>query len=125
MRRCGAKILHRPACGFAKYSRGVERPVWIAEHFAGEKDEVGAAFGDDCVGLMRVCDHADGGGGNRGFGPDARGKRRLERGADRDDGVRNLAARGAIDEVDALGAEMAGEGDGVIDSPAAFNPIGG
>ncbi len=125
IRRCGAKILHGPACRVAEYGCGVERPVGIAEHFAGEEDEIGVAFGDDGVGLLRVCDHADGGGGNRGFGTDARGKGCLKRRTNGDDRVRNLAAGGAIDEVDAMGAEMAGEGDGVINSPAAFNPIGG
>jgi len=49
----------------------------------------------------------------------------LESGTNGDDRVRNLAAGGAIDEVDPMGAEMAGEGDGVINGPAAFNPIGG
>jgi len=125
MRRRGAEILHGPAGRFAEYGCGVERPVRIAEHLAGEEDEVGVAFGDDGVGLLGISDHADSGGGNCGFGTDARGKGCLESGTNGDDRVRNLAAGGAIDEVDPMGAEMAGKGDGVINGPAAFNPIGG
>ena len=103
----------------------MERPVGIAEHFAGEEDEIGLAVGDDCVGLLRIGDHADGGGGDGGFGADARGEGNLVAGADGDFCVGNEAAGGDVDEVDAVGAEMAGESDGVVDGPAAFGPVGG
>ena len=100
-------------------------PVGITEHLASEEDEIGPALGDDCVGLMRVGDHANCGSGNGSFGADARGKGSLETGTDGDSCVRSQAARGDVDEVDAVSAKMASESDGLIGGPAAFNPVGG
>jgi hypothetical protein len=85
----------------------VQGPVGIAQHFAGEKDHVGVAGGDDLIGLCGFCDHADGGRGNSSFSPDAGGERHLETGADGNAGVRNLAARGDVDEVNAMSGQQA------------------
>lgn len=101
----------------------MQRPVGIAEHLAGEEDQIGLTLADDCIGLMRVGDHADGRGGNCGFGADARGKRSLETGTGRDFGVRNQASGRDVDEVDAMSAEEACESDRVIWRPAALSPI--
>ena len=98
-------------------------PVGIAEHLAGEEDEIGLALGNDCVGLMRVGDHADGGSGNGGFGADARGKGGLETGTDRDRCVRDEAAGRDVDEIDSAGAKMASERDGVVWRPSTVCPI--
>jgi len=103
----------------------VKRPVRIAEHLAGEEDEVGLAIGDDGVGLLRISDHADRGSGDCGLGTNARGEGCLECRTDGDGGVGNLTAGRAVDKVDAMGAEMAGEGDGVVHGPSAFDPVGG
>lgn len=103
----------------------MERPIRIAQHFAGEEDEVGVTFGNDGVGLLRVGDHADGGSGDGGLGADPRGEGGLKRGAYGNLRVGNLTAGGAIDQVDAMGAEMTREGNGFIDRPAAVGPIGG
>ncbi len=125
MRRRGAQVLHGPACGFAESGCGVQRPVWVAEHLAGEEDEIGVALGDDGVCLLGISDHAYGRGGNGALGADACGERCLESRTDGDSRVRDLSTGGAIDEVDAVGAQMAGESDGVVDGPAAFHPIRG
>jgi len=99
-------------------------PVGVAQHFACEQHEIGLTFGDDRVGLMRIGDHADGGGGNSRFRADARGEGNLEAGADGDFGVGSETARGDVDEVDAAGAKQAGEGDGFVGRPAAIDPVG-
>ena len=104
MRR-GAEILDRPACSFAKGRSGMQWPVGVAQHFAGEEDEVGLAVGNDGVGLRGLGDHADGGSGDAGFGADACGERTWKSGADGDIGVGSLAAGGAVDEIDAMGAQ--------------------
>ena len=102
----------------------MQGPVGIAEHFAGEEDEIGLALGDDGVGLMRVGDHADGSSGSGGFGADARGKGSLETGTDGDLCVRNQAAGGDVDEVDAVGTQETAEGDGVVwDQPPSTQSV--
>jgi hypothetical protein len=55
-------------------ARGVNRPVGIAEHFAGQEDKVSAAFRDDAIGLERVSDEADRSSGNDGFAANAFGE---------------------------------------------------
>ena len=116
----GAHILHRPRCGFAECDGGVERPIGIAQHLAGEEDEVGITVGDEVVGLVWLGDHANGGCRNGGFGADAGSKRGLKSGADGDFGIRYKAAGRDVDEVHAVGAQVSGESDGVVDGPAAF-----
>jgi hypothetical protein len=126
--RSGAQILHGPGCRFIECSGSVERPIRIAQHFAGEEDEIGLAAGDEVVGLMRVGDHADGGGGNGGFGANASCEGSLECGPDGNLGIGDLAAGGNVDEIDAVCAEMTGESDGFVDGPAIpaiFGPVGG
>lgn len=125
LRRSGAQILDGPRSGFAQFGCGVERPIRIAEHGAGEEDEIGVAFGNDRVGLMRVSDHANGGGGYGGFCADAGGEWGLEGGADGDFGVGNLTTGGDIDEVDSVGAQVTGKDDGIVDGPAIVGPVSG
>ena len=107
-RRC-TEVLSWPADGFAKGLGSVEGPVRIAEHCARQQDEVGFFFGNDFVGLLRVGDHADGGGGDGGFSADACSEGSLIARTDGNGGMGYEAAGRAIDEVDAVGAEMAGE----------------
>ena len=125
MRRCGAQVLQGPACGFAESCGGVQGPVRVAEHLAGKEDEIRLTVGDDGVCLLGIGDHAHGRSRNGGLGPDACGEGCLERWTDGNGCVRDLATGGAIDEVDAVRAQVAGEGDGVVNGPAAFNPIRG
>ena len=125
MMRRSAKILHRPACRFAKGGSRVERPVGIAQHFAGQEHQVRLPTGDDRVGLRGIGDHAHGGGGDAGFAADARRKRHLEAGADGNGGVGNLATGRNIDQIDAVLRQQAGKLNGFVEGPAAFGPIGG
>ncbi len=37
----------------------------------------------------------------------------------------NDAARGCVDEIDSEGFDLAGEGDGIVDGPAALGPVRG
>jgi hypothetical protein len=122
--RGGAQILHRPCCSFAERDGGVKRPVGIAEHFAREENEVGRVVSDEAVGLLRLGDHADGGCGNGSFIANARCEGSLKGGADGDFCIGREPAGRDVDEVDAVGAEMTGESDGVVDGPAVINPIG-
>jgi hypothetical protein len=102
----------------------VERPVGIAQEFAGDDDEVGLAGADDVRGLGWVGDHADGAGEDAGLCADSFGKRRLIAGAERDGRAEDIAARGAVDEVDAAVAQERGEADGLLEVPAAFGVVG-
>ena len=113
-----AKILRRPRSRVAKGGGGVNGPVGVAEHFAGQEDEIGVSGGDDVVGLMRIGDHADGGSGDVGFVADLGSKGNLVAWAGGDFGIGNHAARRAIDEVDAVVAEEGGKSNGIIDGPA-------
>jgi len=97
-----------PTSGLAQGSGGVQREVGIAEHFAGEEDEIGFAIGHNVIGLNGIGDHADGCGGDVGFAADSGGELDLEAGAGRNLGVGDLAARGAVDEIDAVVAEEMG-----------------
>ena len=36
----------------------VQRPVRIAQRFAGEQDDIGLSIADDCIGLQRLGDEA-------------------------------------------------------------------
>jgi len=103
----------------------MQRPIRIAQHFAGEEDEVGVTVGNDGVGLLRVRDHADGGRGDGGLGADPRCEGGLKRASHGDFCIGNQPAGGTIDQIDAMGTEMTGEGDGFIDRPASVGPIGG
>jgi len=108
---CGTEILNRP--------------VGVTEHLAGKEDEVGLTVCDDCVGLVRIGDHAHGRGGNGSFVADACGEGSLESRADGDLGIRDQSAGRGVDEVDAVSAEEAGESNGVVDGPTLFDPIAG
>ena len=124
MRGRSAEVLDGPTGWLAEGGSSMERPVGIAEHFASEEDEIGLSFGDDGVGLMGIGDHADGGCRDGGFGADARGEGYLVAGAEGDGGMGDETAGGAIDQVDATGAELPGERDGVVDGPTIFGPVG-
>jgi hypothetical protein len=114
----GAEVLDGPTCRFAKGAGRVERPVWIAEHLAGEEDEIGLTLGNDGVGLMWIRDHADCCSGDSSLSPDACSERHLVPGADRDGDMGYEAPGRAINQVDAMGAELAGEGDGIVNGPS-------
>ena len=102
----------------------MERPVGIAQHLAREQNQIGLAVADDLVGLGGAGDHADGGGRNFGLAADPRRERNLIARADRDLRLLDIAARGAVDRIDAEPLQLPRERDRLLEVPAAFGPIG-
>ena len=100
-----------PSGRIAEGGRGVNRPVGVAEKFAGEEDEVGLAVFNDGVGLGGFSDEADGGGWSCGFSSDSGCKWDLKTGSDGDFGVGDLASGGNVNQVDTVFAEEGGELD--------------
>ena len=121
--RSSAQILHGPGGGFAEGGGGVERPVGVAQKFTSDDDEVGLAGADDVRGLSGVGDHADGAGEDAGLGTDGFSEGRLIAGAKGNGRAEDVAAGGAVDEVDAAVAEERGEADGLGEVPAAFGVV--
>ncbi len=119
----GAEVLVGDCERGAEGLGGAHGEVGIAEKFAGDEDEIGLAGVDDVFGLLGFGDHADGAGEDFGVAADLRGKRDLVAGAGGDFGVEGVTAGGGVDEVDAEGLDEAGELDGVVNRPAAFDPI--
>lgn len=104
---------------------GVDSPMGVAEHFAPDHDEIGAAFGDDEVGLFGGGDLSDGSRRERGVLFDGFGEMDLVAGAGGDGGIHDGAAGAAIEEIEAEWHEVLGEADRVLNGPAAFDPVGG
>ena len=124
MGRGGAEILRGPRGGFAESGGGVERPVGVAQEFTSDDNEVGLAGADDVRGLSGVGDHADGAGEDAGLGADGFREGRLIAGAEGNGRAEDIAAGGAVDEVDTAVAEESGEADGLREIPAAFGVVG-
>ena len=119
-----AQILPRPRRDLPEFLRGVQRPVGVAQHLAREQHDIGLIVADDLVGLSRRGDHADRGGGDIRLTPNPLGERRLISGSDRDLRLLDIAARRAIDHIDAKSEQKPRELDRLVDVPSAFNPIG-
>ena len=120
-----SRIGSATAAGSPRASRGFDGPVGLAQHFAGEEGQVGFAAGDDFVGLMRIGDYADGSGEDCGLFTNRGGEGDLEARRDRDFRVGDQSAAGAIHQIDAERFQGSGELDGLVEIPAAFDPIGG
>ena len=91
----------------------------------GERDEVGAAGGEDGVDLIRRGDVADAHGGDPGLVPDLVGKGRLEHAAeDRLRLAHGLPGRD-VDEIDTGLGEGLGDEHRIVAGDAAFRPVGG
>ncbi len=103
----------------------MDGPERVAKKFAGEKYRVGLAGADDGVGLLRGCDHADGTSGQTGLSPNLCCEGDLVAGAEGDLLQRAVSAGGAIEQINPVGGQFAGESDGVVDRPAAFDPVAG
>ena len=110
-----AFVLLGPHAGLVERLGGVEGPVGVVEELAGEENDIGLAGADDGVGLGGFGDHADGTGGDADFAADAVGEGDLIAGADGDLLAVVVASGRAVDEVDALGFEEVGEGNGVVE----------
>src|ERR1039457_1697830 len=75
--------------------------IGIAQEFARHEDQVGLPVTHDFVGLLWRGDHANGAGEHSRFPPDALRKRNLISGTKRNRGMRRVAPRGAIHQIDA------------------------
>jgi hypothetical protein len=80
----GALVLFGPSDLLLEHMSGSKRPVGFAEEFASQQDYVGLSGGDDVLGLLGRCDHANGSGGDSRLAADALGKRSLIAGAGKD-----------------------------------------
>ena len=85
----------------------MQRPIGVAQHLAGEQHDVGLIVADDLVGLRRRGDHADRGGGDIRLATNSLGERRLIAWPDGDIRLLNIAARRAIDHIDAESKQLA------------------
>ena len=107
----GARVLHGPGDLLVQGRGGMERPVWVAEKFARQQNDIRLAGANELVGLRRGSDHADGSGRDSSFVTDGLGVVNLVSGADGDLLRRVIASGGDVDEVDAFVAEVPGEVD--------------
>ena len=114
-----------PAYGEAQVAGYGEGPVRLAEEFAGEDYNVGFVAVQDGIGLTGAGDHADGAGEDAGALANLVGERNLVAGADGNLRSRNHAAGGAINQVHAERAEKLSKRDGLLEVPAAGDPISG
>ena len=122
-RRC-SQILSRPRRDLPEFLRGVKGPVGIAQHLARQQHEVGLIVADDLVGLGRPGDHADRSGGDIRFAANSLSERRLVPRPDRDLRLLDIAARRAIDHIDAKSEQLARKLDRLVDVPSALDPVG-
>src|SRR5919112_2070661 len=58
--RLRAPVLLRRMDASAQSSRRMPGPARVVQHGTGERDRIRLAVGDDCLGLLRVGDQADG-----------------------------------------------------------------
>jgi hypothetical protein len=91
-----AEILDWPAYGEAQVAGYGERPVGLAEEFAGQDYYVGFALVEDRVGLAGTRDHAHRAGHDAGALADFCGERNLVAGGDGNLCIRNHAAGGTV-----------------------------
>ena len=108
----------------AKFVRGTQRPVGLAQKFARHENRVGLPGVDDVFGLRGRGDHADRAGENSSFFADALRKRYLVTRAYGNFRVRHTSAGRAVDKIHAKLFQFAGERDRLFQIPPAFYPIG-
>src|SRR3984957_130874 len=121
--RRSTQILRWPRGNLPEFLRGMQRPIGVAQHFAGEQHDIGLLVADDLIGLSRRGDHADRRGGDIGFAANPPGERRLISGSHWNLRLLDIAARRAIDQIDPQGEQKARKLDRLVDVPPAFNPV--
>src|SRR6185437_11096806 len=119
-----APVLRRGIHLAAELGRGVPAPARVVKHAAGECDHIGLAGSDDLFGVARFRDQADRHGGHPGRLLDRLRKRQLIAGRQRNFLLRRYAAGRNVDPVDPTLLQFPGELDGLLDIPAALDPIG-
>ena len=100
-------------------------PVGIAEHFAGEQDQVGVPFGDRGLGLLRLGDHPADGGRNLGLAANSAGHGNQESGSPGD--VRDVGRDEVVAHVEQIESgvfELPRQLDRFVDRHAAVDPVG-
>jgi hypothetical protein len=106
-------------------SRGVQRPVRVAQMGSGERAEIGSFRRQDRVDLIGGGDVADRHRPDADLLANAIGKRRLEHAAVDRCLLRHGLATRDIDQVDAVLLQRARDRDGVVSGVAAVRPVGG
>src|ERR1700678_3679889 len=119
----GSFVLLGPCDLLLENRGGAKRPVGIAEELASQQDYIGLAGGNDMLGLLGRGDHTNGSGEDSRFSADALGKESLIAGAERNLCLGNDASRGRVNEVDAQRLDLPCEDDGILDGPAALDPV--
>src|SRR6266851_8096274 len=122
--RARAQVLRRDARSGTQLSCGMPTPAGIPEQPARKRDHVGLAFGDDFLGLSRFGNQADCDGDDAGVLADAFGERDLVAGSDGNRLVLHQPAARTIDPVAAESLQFPGEHDGLLEVPAALDPVG-
>ena len=121
--RRSSKILNRPGDCLAQLSRGTQRPIGVAQHFAGEEHGVGLTRGEHVLGLYRRGDHTHRPRQDSGFASNALGKCRLIARSNGYFGGRHVAAGRAVDEIDSHRLQLTRQFYRLLEVPAAFGPI--
>src|SRR5262249_33464667 len=120
----GTEVLRGPAGLLAELPGRPQGPVRIAQQLAREEHAVRALPSDDLVGLRRFSDETHGPRCNTCVAPNPLGKGHLISGGDGNRGVRDGAARRAVDEVHAEGMQPPCEPPALVEVPPALLPIG-
>src|SRR5215468_9691507 len=123
-RRLRAPVLLRRAHLTAEFGGGMPTPTRGVEHAAGKRDHVGLAGGDDLLGLLRLGNQADRHGGDAGGLLDRLRERHLVAGPERNFLQRRYAAGRRIDPVDVALLQFLRVFDGLMNVPAALDPVG-
>src|ERR1700722_8017780 len=72
-----AQILRWPGRKLPEFLRSTQRPIGVAQHFAGKQHDIGLIVADDLIGLSRRGDHADRCGGDIRLAANPLGERGL------------------------------------------------
>ena len=108
----------------AELGGGVPGPMRAVHQPPRDRHHVGLAVGEDGLGLARLGDLADRHGGDAGAPPHRFSQRHLVAGLGVDLLLERHAAAGGADVIAAARLELLGEGDRVVDVPAARDPVG-
>lgn len=102
----------------------MERPIRVAKHGAREENDVGLRRSDDVVRLRGCHDHSHGAGADPCLLADTGRKRRLVTRPDGNLRSWSEAAGRTVDQIDSQRDEFPHQRDGIVDRPAAFDPVG-
>ena len=101
----------------------MKRPIRVAQHLASEQNHIRLSAVDDLVGLSGFGNHAHSARKYAGIAANAFGKRHLIAGANGNFCGGDVASRGAIDKIDAKRTQVSRQFHGLLNIPAAFDPV--